>query len=195
MEAFRISHLPLVRENEYLGLISDKDVYDLGLEMCKLETTTGNLPHPFVRANQHIFEVAQKMQEYNISAIPVLDLNENYLGLILINDLAVKLTDLFLAKEPGSVIVLEMNAIDYTIAQIAQIIESNDAKILSMYTHLVENTSLMNVTIKVNVTETTSIIQTLVRYNYNIVAVYMDDSLLHDMYAERFDLFMKYLNT
>jgi len=52
----------------------------------------------------------------------------------------------------------------------------------------------MHVSLKLNITDASAVIQTFVRYDYNIAAVYMDDSLLHDMYAERFDLFMKYLN-
>jgi acetoin utilization protein AcuB len=31
MELFRISHLPVVKEEEYLGLISDKIIYDFNL--------------------------------------------------------------------------------------------------------------------------------------------------------------------
>jgi predicted transcriptional regulator len=194
METFRISHLPLVNNSEYLGLISDRDIYDLGLEMCKLEAKNNTLPHPFVRANQHLYEVAQKMLEQNISVIPVLEQNDNYIGLITINDLASKIADLFLVKEPGAVIVLEINNADYSLSQIAQIVESNDVKILSLYTRHIENTSQMHISLKLNITDASAVIQTFVRYDYNIAAVYMDDSLLHDMYTERFDLFMKYLN-
>lgn len=194
METFRISHLPLVNNSEYLGLISDKDIYDLGLEMCKLEAQSGTLPHPFIRDNQHIYEVAQKMLEQSISTIPVLEQNDKYIGLITINDLAIKIAELFLVNEQGAVIVLEINNADYSLSQIAQIVESNNAKILSFYTRHIENTSQMHVSLKLNITDVSAIIQTFFRYNYNISAVYLDDSLINDMYAERFDLFMKYLN-
>lgn len=194
MEAFRISHLPIIKDGEYLGLISDKDIYDKGLEMCRLGEKLTSLFNPSVRVDQHLYEVARKIMELNLSSIPVLDLNGQYVGLITINDLSSKIVGLFMVREPGAVIVLEMSPTDYSLTQIAQIIESNDAKILSFYTSMPHESHLMHVSLKVNLSDVSSIIQTFVRYNYNIFAVYMDDSMLHDMYSERFDLFMKFLN-
>lgn len=194
MESFRISHLPLIKDGEYLGLISDKDIYDRELEMCNLGESLSSIASPFIRANQHIFEVAQKMKELKISVLPVLELNNDYCGAITINDLSAKFVDLISASEKGAVIVLELFSTDYSLSQIAQIVESNDAKILSLYSSNHKNSNEMIVTLKVNVIDISSIIQTFVRYDYNIKAVYMDDSLLHEMYNERYDLFMKYLN-
>lgn len=194
MESFHISHLPLVRKGEYLGLISDKDIYDLELEMCSLGNNLNSMMRPFVRANQHMYEVAQKMIELKLSVLPVLEMNDDYCGIVSINDLAFKLVDLFSTKEQGAVMVLEIVPTDYSLSQIAQIVESNDAKILSLYCKNTENSKEMNVTLKVNVTDVSSIVQTFIRYDYNIKAVYMDDSLLNEMYNERYDLFMKYLN-
>ena len=194
MESYRVSHLPLVREKEYLGLISDSDIYDMEMEMCRLGENLNSFSRPYVLVNQHIYEVAQKMIDTKISVMPVLDMNENYLGLITINELSENLLKLVVANEPGAVIVLELNAIDYSLSQIAQIIESNDAKVLSLYTRNPENSNELDVTVKVNVSDITAIIQTFVRYDYNIKAVYMDDSLLKDMYTERYELFMKYMN-
>lgn len=194
MESFRISHLPLVRDDEYLGLISDDDIYDLAIEMCQLGEKVGTFNRPFVRENQHIYEVAQHMLETKVSVMPVLNLQDNYIGAITINDLSEHFLSLVVATEPGAVIVLAMSPVDYTLSQIAQIVESNEAKVLSLYTKNPENSNELDVTIKVNVTDISSIIQTFVRYDYNIKAVYMDDSLLKDMYSERYELFMKYMN-
>lgn len=194
MENCRVSHLPLVHDNQYMGLISDKDVYDLELEMCQLNEKLTSLPTPSVNVNQHIYEVTQKILELKLTTIPVLEMNNNYYGVISMNDLAPIIASLFMTKDPGAVIVLEVNPIDYSLSQISQIVESNNVKILSLYTRNPEDSREMNVSLKVNVTDISSVIQTFVRYNYNIKAVYMDDSLLHDMYTDRYELFMKYLN-
>lgn len=194
MESMRVSHLPLVRGKEYLGLIADKDIYDLELEMCELGEKMVSLSTPYVKANQHLYEIARIMLELKVSLLPVLELNGDYLGVITLNAMATAFIDMVSAKEPGAVIVLALSPTDYSLSQIAQIIESNDAKVLSLYAKNPENSKEMNVTLKVNVSDISSIIQTFVRYDYNIKAVYMDDSLLNDMYNERYDLFMKYLN-
>lgn len=194
MESMRVSHLPLVREKEYLGLISDKDIYDRELELCKLGENLVSLSSPFVKANQHLYEIARIMLELKVSLIPVLEMNNEYLGVITLNTMSTAFIDMVSVKELGALIVLELSPTNYSLSQIAQIVESNDAKILSLYTKNPENSIGMDVTLKVNVSDISAIVQTFVRYDYSIKAVYMDDSLMNDMYNERYDLFMKYMN-
>lgn len=194
MESLRVSHLPLVRDQEYLGLISDKDVYDLEMEMCHIGETGATFPTPFVRVNQHIYEVVQKLKEFEVSVLPVLEMNNQYFGAIIVSELSKSFVKLVAVNDPGAVIVLEIIPVHYSLSQIAQIVESNDAKVLSLYTYMPEDRNEMEVTLKVNVTDISSIIETFVRYDYAIKAVFMDDSLLNHMYTERYDLFMKYMN-
>jgi acetoin utilization protein AcuB len=194
MESFRVSHMPIVRDKEYLGLISDKDIYDFDLKKCCFKDSVITFMSPHIKANQHIYEVIQVMLERKITVLPVLELNHDYCGSILINDLSINFLKLAAVNEPGAVIILELSPINYSLSQIAQIVESNNAKIMSLYTKNPEDSMEMNVTLKVNVTEISSIIQTFTRYDYNIKAVYMDDSLITDMFKDRYELFMKYLN-
>jgi len=194
MESFRVSHLPVVQDKEYLGLISDKDIYDLEMEKCILGDKISTIISPFVRVNQHILEIIPKLLELKLTVMPVLEMNDDFVGSITITDLSTKFIDLIGVNEPGAVIVLELSTTDYSLSQIAQIIESNDAKIMSLYTKNPENSMELNVTLKINVTEISSIIQTFVRYDYSIKAVYLDDSLLKDMYEDRYEQFLKYLN-
>ena len=91
-------------------------------------------------------------------------------------------------------IVLELNAIDYSLSQIAQIVESNDAKILSFYVSPEADSKRMTVTLKINVVDLSAIIQTFVRYDYNIIAVYMDNSTIKNMYEDRIEQLMKFMN-
>jgi CBS domain-containing protein len=194
MESFRVSEIPIVRDNEYIGLISDKNIYDLDLSKCCVGEKNFSLPTPYVLINQHIFEVIQKMLELKLTVLPVLEMNMDYYGSIIQPELSQKFLGLVSVMEPGAVIVLELNQYDYYLSQITQIIESNGAKILSLYTFNNEDSKMMEVTLKVNITDITSIIQTFVRYDYSIKAVYMDDSLITNMYNERFEQFMKFIN-
>jgi acetoin utilization protein AcuB len=193
MESFKVMHLPLLKNNEYVGLLSEKDIYDFDIQECCVGAGTLTLMAPSVTENQHIFEIAQKMNELQVSVMPVLDLNKAYLGAITLFDLASNFSKLVSTNEPGAIIVLVMTPADYSLSQIAQIIESNDSKVLSLYVSNEQNTFEIDVTIKVNVTDISAIIQTFVRYDYNIKAVYMDDSLLTNMYAERYEMFLKYM--
>ena len=85
---------------------------------------------------------------------------------------------------------------NYSLAQITQIIEGNDARILSLYTWKPNvSTTELNVTIKVNQVDLSGIIQTLTRYNYEIKATFMDQTPLKSLIDDRFDQFMRYINT
>ena len=97
-------------------------------------------------------------------------------------------------NNPGGILVLEQHQNDYSITQIAQIIESNDAKILSLYIRSPEDSMKVEVIIKINRTELASIIQTFERFNYTIKASFMDEDDMDSYYSSRFDSFMRYLN-
>ena len=194
MEIFRISHLPVVDGKRLVGLISDKIIYDLNIIDKPVGDYSDHLLSPHIRINQHIYEVFLTISSLKLSAVPVLDLYDQYCGVITVFDLAQKFADLVAVQEPGGVIVLELNSIDYSLSQIAQIVEGNNAKILSFYVSPEVESRRMTVTLKINVIDLSAIIQTFVRYDYNIIAVYMDDSVITDLYDDRLDQLMKFMN-
>ncbi|HZL11939.1 MAG TPA: CBS domain-containing protein [Prolixibacteraceae bacterium] len=194
MEIFRISHLPVVEGKALVGLISDKIIYDLNIIDKPVGDYSEHLLSPHIHTNQHIYEVFSVISALKLSAVPVLDLHHQYVGVITVFDLAHKFADLFAVNEQGGVIVLELNSMDYSLSQIAQIVEGNDAKILSFYVTQEKESNIMSVTMKINVIDLSAIIQTFVRYDYNIKAVYMDDSVIQNLYDDRFDQLMKYMN-
>ena len=194
MDIFRISHLPIVNNREFLGLISDKDIYDLNMAEEPIGNHKLSLFSPFVRMDQHIYEVIEIVSRLELTVVPVLDGENNYMGLITLNDLLQRFAGLSALKQPGGIIELELNVNDYTLTEIAQIVEGNDCKILSMYVSSPEDSMQLIVTIKVNTTDITSIIQTFNRYNYKVKASYMESEELESLMKNRYDEFMKYLS-
>lgn len=194
MEIFRISHLPVVDGKKLIGLISDKIIYDLNIIDQPVGDYSDHLLSPHIHTNQHIYEVFSAISALKLTAVPVLDLYNDYCGMITVSDLASKFADLVAISEPGGVIVLEISSIDYSLSQIAQIVEGNDAKILSFYINHIADSKMMDVTLKINLTDLSSVIQTFVRYDYNIKAVYMDESVIQNLYDDRYDQLMKFMN-
>jgi len=96
--------------------------------------------------------------------------------------------------QPGGIIVLELIERDYSLSQIAQIVESNNVKILSMYITSPSESTKLEVTLKVNTGDLVSIIRTFERYNYEVKTWVSTDDSMDRFYSERFDLLMKYLN-
>ena len=194
MDIFRISHLPIVNNVDFLGLISDKDIYDHNMAEEPIGNHNLSLFSPYVTFDQHIYEVMELCSELQLTIIPVLDHENKYLGVITLSDLVYYFADVSALKQPGGIIVLDLNANDYSLSEIAQIIEGNDAKILSLYITSPSESTKMEVTIKVNRKDLTSIIQTFIRYNYTIKASFMDENDMNSMYENRYESFIKYLN-
>lgn len=194
METFRVSHLPIVNNKQLLGLISDKDIYNCNCESNAIGNHKLSLVNPYVFDNQHLFEVIDIVAKLGIDVIPVLDKDENYIGSITLATLINAFSKMISVDKAGSIIVLEMTILDYSSSEISQIIESNNAKILSLFVSQFDNSTRINVTIKIDVTDITSINKTFERYNYFIKAHYLYEDIVKSLYDNRYESFIKFLN-
>ena len=181
MDEFKVVHLAVLKNGAFVGVVSESAILDRLVLSDVLDELFDHLPRPYVNKNTHIYDVLAMMSEHKLSIIPVLDENEQYLGCTSIYHLMTTLANIGSIKEPGSILVLEINSIDYSMAQIAQIIESNNAKILSSYILSDVSSSVLEVTLKINELNLSRIILTFERYDYKIKAsfqaVVSDDDL------------------
>jgi predicted transcriptional regulator len=194
MEIFRISHLPIVNNQEFLGLISDADIYDMNQPNEPIGNHALTLLKPFVTVEQHMFEVIGLAARLKLTVVPVLDSNQFYKGVITTNDLIRHIAAMSSMDQPGAIIVLEIIERDYTLSQIAQIVESNNIKVLSMYVTSPPDSIKLEVTLKLNSNDLSSVIRTFERYNYEVRTWVASSDSIDQFYQERFDLLMKYLN-
>lgn len=195
MDVFKVMHLPIVNDKEFLGLISEVDIYDMNMPEEPLGNHPLSLFMPYVLEHQHVFEIMEVVSRLKLSLVPVLDIKKNYMGVITMVDLLHYFAELSALKNPGGIIIVELNSNDYSMAQISQIVEGNDAKILSSYVTPHQDSTKLELTLKLNVTDLTSIIQTFNRYNYSIKGSFMKFDDEEDLLDERYDLLMRYLNT
>jgi CBS domain-containing protein len=170
MDEFKVSHLPVLKNGNFVGVVSESDILDhLDLNNT-LDGLFQHLPRPYVKSSAHIYEVLAKMSEYKLSVIPILDAQEHYVGCTSIFKLMTELANTGSIKETGGILILEVNSVDYSMAQIAQIVESNNARILSSYILSNPDSTKLDVTLKINQLELTSIIRTFERYDYLVKA-------------------------
>ncbi len=153
MEIFRISHLPIVNNLDFLGLISDTDIYDMNQPEEPIGNHELTLLKPYARDDQHLFEVIGLAARLKLTVVPVLDDSNHYMGVITTSDLIRHIAGISSMDQPGGIIVLEMIERDYSLSQIAQIIESNNIKVLSMYITSPADSTRLEVTLKVNATD------------------------------------------
>ena len=192
MDEFKVSHLPVLKNGNFVGVISESDVLDKLDIVESLDKLFDHLPRPYVFENAHIYEVLSKISEHRISILPILDENEKYLGCTSVYHLLTIIANTGSIKETGGIIVLEVNSIDYSMAQIAQIVESNNAKILSSYIMSSVDSTKLEVTLKINQVELSRIIRTFERYDYIIKESYQKSEGDEDI-QNRYDALMNFL--
>ncbi len=193
MEEFKVSHLPVVKNGEFLGMVSDSDIIDQNEPEEPIGSSFSNLPQPFVFEEQHIYEVIKVISEQKLTVIAVLNTDKVYLGIISLADLVQHFNQMASIGEPGGIIVLEMNHNDYSLAQIAQIVEGNDTRILSSYISSTADSTKIEVTLKLNRVEISGVLQTFERYSYKVISSVQEHSD-YDNVQDRYDEFMRFLN-
>ena len=194
MDLFRVSHLPVIDGSTYMGLVSDKLIYDLNLLNEPIAKEKEKFFTAHVHEQQHIFEVAVLMYKLKLSVIAVVSQEHEFIGAITLFDLARRFARFFSLQEVGGVVVLEVNVNDYSLAHISKIVEENDTKILSFFLNRRPGTNVLELILKLDKEDLSPVIRALERFDYIIKGVYLDDSMLNDLYQDRYDQFMKYMN-
>jgi len=146
-----------------------------------------------VLENAHFFQVMSLISSYKLSVVPVCDEQRNYKGSISTKKLINVFSKQSGFNSSGAVITLLVNDFDYQLSQIAQIIESNDAKILSLYSENLESNNQLKLTIKISDGKLGAVLQTFSRYDYTVQDVFSDDEI-NNQSKQRYDHLMKYLN-
>lgn len=193
MDENKISHLPIANGENYVGLISEKDILDLNNYNQAIGNHNLSLDKIYLKEDQHIYEIIEILEKHSLSLIPVVDNHERYLGCITLKDLLAYLSNSFSVNSPGGVIILEMSQNDYSLTEIANIVESNGAKVLSCFLGNHIDSTLIEVIIKINKIEMESILQTFSRYNYTVIATFGETDDNEDL-KDRYDSLMNYLN-
>jgi len=192
-DEFRVSHLPVVSDSQLLGLISEDDVFAAGSFEEPIWSYHLQLQSISILQSKHIYEVMKLFADYKLTTLPVIDEKGTYLGVITLTDLVEKMAATAAVSNPGGILILELNANDFSMVEISKIIEENDAKILSLYVTSPADSTRLELTIKLNRIDIAPVMQSFIRYNYTIKASFFESDYFDNL-RERYDLLMTYLN-
>ena len=193
MSEFKLYHLPIVNEAQFLGLVSEDELIEVRNQETPLGSLSLAIHNPFVFEDAHIYDIIKLFNQLQLSIVPVLDINKNYLGLVSIHNLLNCSAEMYAVKEPGGIIVLSISNRNNSLAHMAQIVEADNAQILSSYVSSFPDSTRLEVTLKINKTELSGIIASFERYNYEVKAVF-NHIQSDNGAADRFNSFMNYLN-
>ncbi len=191
LDDWKVSHLPVVDGPNLVGLLDENTL--LGYDDEKVRIQELPLLEHRVNKEDHIFEVIKIISDFKLSTVPVVGEEGRYLGEISLSSVMGYLAEMDSVRSEGAVIVLEMNMVDYSLVEIARLVEENDAKILSATITNLEGSRLSEVSLKINKTAIRGIIQGFQRFDYKIKAFYDAPNYEDDM-RRRYDELMRYLD-
>lgn len=195
MDVLHLSHLPVVDGKQFLGFVSEDALLDLDDVRSPIKALQFGCNQCYVKLGQHPWDVISTAEEHSSSLVAVLDDDKNYLGAIAVLDLANAIGKSYFSKAEGSSLVLMLNERDYSLSEIARLVESNGVKILHSYVDVApEDAAKLLVTLKLNNPEMGRVIATLERFGYIVVQKF-GKSDLPDLDLERLGSLLRFLNT
>lgn len=194
MEEFRCIYLPVVEDGKLLGFISEEII----LETNDIDREVKNFGllgiKSFVQKGTHFYDILKVAAENKVQMVAVLDEDNNYFGVITVQDTMASFAQTAAVQMPGSVLVLSMNHVDYSLANISRLIEENNAKILSS---LVKEDPLesakLRLVLKINQTDLSGTVATLERFGYRVIGRYQELQK-EPANKERIDMLLRYLD-
>lgn len=185
------SHVAITENGNYLGLLSENDLACFEPDK-KIEEFRFEMESFFVTKDTSWLDVLEMFSRNEANILPILDENQVITGYYDLEDIVGMFIDTPFFKEPGAILVISIGIKDYSFSEIAQIVESNNARLLGAFITGSEN-DIVEITLKIGTQNLNEVAQTFRRYNYTIVFGNSDDQFLEDL-KQRSDYLEKYLN-
>ncbi|MDO6490352.1 MAG: CBS domain-containing protein [Cellulophaga sp.] len=185
------SHVAVVDKSKLVGMIAENDfkTFEKGK---KIEDYKYNLETFCVDSDTSWLDVLEVFSKNDANILPVLDKDEAFVGYYDLTDIVALFIGTPFFTEPGGILVVAKGISDYSFSEIAQIVESNNAKLYGAFITEIEN-DVAQVTLKITSANLNEITQSFRRYNYSILYGNDDDLFLEDL-KERSNYLDKYLN-
>lgn len=190
---YRVTHLPVVSEDKYLGLIGEDDLLDVENEKGTVEFLQENFIVASVKENVHFLNAVKYSNQFETSLVPVVNEENELVGVITLTDLLKALGDFSGANEIGGIIVMEMERPQFAISEISRIVESNDATVLHLNTTIHPDTGMLTVSLHLNKKEIAAIVSAFERYDYDIIYYFGDEKFENEIHSNYRHL-MSYLD-
>lgn len=194
MEEFRCTFLPVVEAGQLLGFISEEiilETNDIDREVKDFDLVG---KESYVKRTTHFYDILRVASDNKVQMVAVLDEANQYTGVITVQDTLASFAQTAAVQMPGSVLVLSMNHVDYSLATISRLIEENNAKILSS---IVKEdpleSSRLRLILKINQLDLSRIVATLERFGYRVIGRYQE-TRNEPSDKERLDMLFRYLD-
>ena len=99
-----------------------------------------------------------------------------------------------LSDTENSLVVIEISLVDYTLTEIARIVESNNARIMNVFILPVADGNTLIISIKLNLLDISPVLMSMERFNYKVLHYEMKEGVVTETHKERLDELLYYLS-
>ena len=188
-----VAHLPVVSENKLLGILDEDSLLDAPSDEAPISSMQTIFSHASVQGIGHILDTLHVCTEFQLTLVPVLSEESDYLGSITAMDLLRHTDKIIGAGDPGAIIVLEMDRVNFAFSEIIKLVETNDAQVTQLNTHLDSATSSFFITLRLNKMEVSDIVATFQRYEYKIKYYFGEEQYENEL-RSNYNHLMNYLS-
>lgn len=194
MEELKTNQLPVIEERTFKGLISE----DIILESNDLDRKIGDFmllsENCYVHEDQHLFDIIRLAQECDSELVAIVNSKGEFMGVSRHEDTMKAFSNTLAVQGQGGILVLEMRYMDYSMAEISRLVESDDAKILGSYlSQDNKDPNMVYLTLKINKEDLTTVVATLERFDYKVVAKFHESNNI-ETERERLDNLLNFIN-
>lgn len=190
---FRVTHLPVVSDDKFLGLLSEEDLLDAEDDRLTIEVLQEHFIRASVKDNVHFLNAVNASIQNDTNIVPVVNEDGELMGVIPTIDLLKTLGNFAGANEIGGIVVLEMERSQFAISEISRIVESNDCTILHLNSYVDAITGMLTVTLHLNKREIAAVVATFERYEYDVIYYFGDENFENEIHSNYRHL-MNYLD-
>lgn len=192
MEDFDVQHLAVLKEEYFIGLVNKSDLLDVS-ETNSIETLTDQLLRIGINGTAHFLTALDLFTKHHLSLLPVLNEQQECIGIITQQHLNEHLSQFLGTAQQGAILVLSMSPLQYSLAEMSRLVETNNAQIVQLNTFFDEANANLIVTLKLNRDEAGTIIATFQRYDYHILHYFGNTPLNNDI-VDHYHHLMNYLD-
>ena len=192
MEDFDVQHLPIVKDDYFVGMINKEDV--LAIDSAKpIAQLSDQMLRIGISGKAHFLMALDLYAKHHLSLLPVLNEQQECIGVIPQKNLNELLAQFLGVAQQGAILVFSVLPYQYSLAEMSRLVETNNAQIIQLNTHFDDATGALIITVKINREEAGAIIATFQRYNYQVLH-YFGNTPLNDDIEEHYHHLMNYLD-
>lgn len=194
MEEFRCKQLPVVQKGRFLGLISEDRILEENDDSKPISQIQLFADKCFVHEDQHFYDVIKIASEFKVELVSVLEEDDQFSGVITIQDTITAFAQTTAVQAPGGIIVLSMNSHEYSLAELSRLVESNNARVLNSSMKPDDmDVQKVKVTLKINQEDLTNVVATFERFGYKIIARFQENEVSQTD-KDRLDILLRFLD-